>query len=154
MDNRREENGFNLFEKLPDMIKGISVIIGCIVIITGLVYVVSTIDHVFKVVNDPKVAEAAIISLNEIIKGDELLVTDNSFKITIGLGRPVSLAVYVLFLLFAGYLSLSLIVAGAKVIAWTTNEQGAIKKLIDGIFGEKKNSLPYTESVEYKEPDL
>lgn len=153
MDIRREEGNANFFEKIPDLVRCASVVIGCIVIIVGMFYVVYTIDHVLGVVKDPAIAEAAVKKLNEIIKGDELLITDTSIKITLGLGRPVSLAIYVFLIFFAGHLSLSLILSGAKVIAWTMNEEGAIKKLLNSAFGEKKKNEVLVENIDFKIPE-
>ena len=138
---RREDDvpSFNL-QSLLQIIRAVGAILGVIAIVIGLVYATRMFGLVFAALHAP---EAFQTHLDKWVTA----VGDGELDIAIG-GTTYHGARMIAIMLLGGgtfilaWLSMGIILAGAKTVSWTLSDREAVKKVLVHAFGPARKQEP------------
>lgn len=116
--------------------------IGVIAIVVGVVYAGHLLSLIRELLSSPE-ESSLIMKFAELLGGSELIIPTAHGAIP--LAMPMALLFYIVGLLIFGWLSLGLIITGAKVVSYCLTDRKSIKELLTYAFGprakpEKKES--------------
>lgn len=110
-------------------------VVGVVAMMVGLVYGVKMLKLVFNLLSRPEEADV-VLHLAQLLGGADLVLP--SAHGTIPFATPLAVALLIAGLLLVGWLSLGLIQAGAKVLAFCLTDRESIKELLSYALGQKK----------------
>lgn len=132
-------------QSLLQLIRAAAAILGIIAIIMGLVYVTRIFGLILGVLNAPGNFDALLAQWIKAVGGEQLDV--------VVAGTTLHCANIVAIMVLGGgatilaWISMGLILAGAKIVSWTLGDREAVKKMLASAFGsEKKVNKSATES--------
>jgi len=138
---KRDGNSFSMHTVLQ-ILRAMSAVLGIVTIIIGVIYAAQIFSLLARALQEPDSIHTYLEIWTEAVGGDELdIVIDgtiypcaNAIAITVLGGIAVCLA----------WISMGLILTGAKVVSWTLSDREAVKKILKHAFGGEK--APKTEA--------
>jgi hypothetical protein len=136
---KRDGNSFSM-QTVLRILRAVSAVLGIIAIIIGLMYATQMFTLLFSALQEPDSIHTYLEKWTEAVGGEELdIVIDgttypcaNAIAITVLGGIVVCLA----------WISMGLILTGAKVVSWTLSDREAIKKILSHAFGAERKPKP------------
>jgi len=123
-------------------------ILGLILIIIGLLYALRIFGGVYDAIRDPAGISGLITRWAEEFGGDELTVELREKQLP--LARALGIAVLGVGAIILAWLALGVMLAGAKIISWTTGDREAVKSVLRSAFGSRMRP-PAAPRAEAKE---
>lgn len=123
-------------ESLLQGIRAIAAVLGVIAVIIGVVYATRTFHLIYTALSGPETFQASLDQWASAVGGKELdVVIDGS---TYPGAKIVAIIVLGGGAAILAWISMGLIVTGAKAICWTLGDREAVKKILVHAFGPQK----------------
>ncbi|MDD2235823.1 MAG: hypothetical protein PHP44_06000 [Kiritimatiellae bacterium] len=123
---------------LLQLIRAAGAILGIITVIIGLFYAMRLLGLVFTALSNPESYQAFLEVWISAVGGEELDVVISGS--TYPVARFVVFAILGGGCILLGWLSLGMILVGAKIVSWTVSDQEAVKRLLTHAFGSEKKA--------------
>jgi hypothetical protein len=114
-DDSQLANGSNPLDLIVAGARLLTVVVGVVMILVGVVYAVQVFQSVGALLRDPAGLEAPVQRMEKIISAEKLEVTINGQPLA--LGGPVSLLLMFLWYVFWAWLPLAIIAAGSRLVS-------------------------------------
>ena len=140
-DYGRENAGFSFStQSLLQVIRAVGGGLGVIAIITGLVYATRMFTVIFTALHSPEVFQAHMGKWVAAVGGEQLDLVIGGIVIH-------GASIFAIFVLGGGatilaWISMGLILAGAKTLSWILGDREAVKKLLVHAFGPEGKPEP------------
>ncbi len=126
----------SLLEKTGIAVRLLATSLGILAIIIGLMYAGRTFNLIYNAIKHPQTFQVLFDQWVLIIGGSKLDLT------LFGEAYPVARIITVFVLgggsLILVWLSIGIMMAGAKIVSWTSSEREAIKRILTYTFGPDK----------------
>jgi hypothetical protein len=122
-------------ELFKQVIRAIGGSVGVIAIVTGLVYVTQVIKLLMDLLTSQEGGKP-LVELVDLLGGAELTIS--TMHGPVPLATPLAVVFFLAGLLILGWLSLGLIITGAKVVSYCLTDRKSIKELLTYTFGPKE----------------
>jgi hypothetical protein len=134
-NERRDDSGLGLqlFKQIIQICGGV---VGVIAMVVGLVYAAKMLKLLLEALSAAAEGTHPVMSLAEMLGGPEL-VWPTEFG-AVPLAVPFAIVLLVAALVVVGWLSLGLILTGAKVLTFCLGDREAMKELLAYALGLKK----------------
>ncbi|MHC4531689.1 MAG: hypothetical protein ACYSXD_09035 [Planctomycetota bacterium] len=121
---------------LLNKLRLITAVLGIMLIIIGLVYAVKMFSAIYTTLQNPEDVQPLIDRWTVAIGASGLSFTigENTYNIT----KPFVIIILGVGSVVLAHIAIGLVIAGAKVISWTTGEREAVKKILTHAFGKQK----------------
>jgi hypothetical protein len=120
---------------VKQVIQAVGGLVGVIAMVVGVAYAARLLKLVFELLSNPDGFTLAA-QLAEILGGEQLAMP--SANGAIPLAMPLAIGLLILALLVIGWLSLGLILTGAKVLAFCLADRESMKELLAYALGQRK----------------
>ena len=140
-DYGRENAGLSFnTQSLLQVIRAVGGGLGAIAIVTGLVYATRMFTVIFSILRAPEVFQAHMGKWVAAVGGAQLDVVVGGIVVH-------GAAIFAIFILGGGaailaWISMGLILAGAKTMSWILGDREAVKKLLVHAFGPARKPEP------------
>ena len=121
-------------EWFKQVIRSVGGLAGVIAIVVGVVYVTKVIKLLLDLLSAPD-GGASVGAMVEMLGGAELTIASAHGPVAIA--TPLAVLFFIAGLLVLGWLSLGLIITGAKVVSYCLTDRKSIKELLSYAFGPK-----------------
>ncbi len=130
-----EEKNVTLIESLKGLISLLATAVGIFVIAIGIKYAAEIFHLMFSMLNQPDLLADPVQRLAGVIGGSayDLQLSDR----TIPVAKMIALVLYCFGMFTCAFLTMTLMQAGAKVIAITMGEGNAARQLLKGVLGKR-----------------
>jgi len=130
-----EEKNVPLIESLKGLISLLATAVGIFVIAIGIKYAAEIFHLMFSMLNQPDLLEDPVQRLAGVIGGSayDLQLSDR----TIPVAKMIALVLYCFGMFTCAFLTMTLMQAGAKVIAITMGEGKAARQLLKGVLDKR-----------------
>jgi len=130
-----EEKTVTLIESLKSLISLLATAVGIFVIGIGIKYAAEIFHLMFSMLNQPDLLSDPVQRLAGVIGGSayDLQLSDR----TIPVAKMIALIIYCFGMFTCAFLTMTLMQAGAKIIAITMGEGKAARQLLQSVFGKR-----------------
>lgn len=138
-----DEHQISVVDTLKKIINLATTCIGLIVVIVGLKYAIDVFQLIFSMLKAPDLLTGPIRQLAASFGGTafDLKLPDR----TIPLSNILALIIYCCGIAVGAFLTMALMQTGAKIVALTTGDQGAVRQLLQSAFGRRMRPEPLPE---------
>lgn len=128
----------SVVEIIRNIISLLATCVGLVVIIIGLKYAMDIFQLIFSILKSPTYLTDPIQQMAGVIGGSALELSWEGRAAF--LANLLALVVYFCGILLGAWLTLALMSTGAKIISLTAGDRSAVKKLLQGAFGNNPQS--------------
>ena len=138
----KKEIPSSVVEIIRNIISLLATCVGLVVIIIGLKYAMDIFQLIFSILKSPTYLTDPIQQMAGVIGGSALELSWEGRAAF--LANLLALVVYFCGILLCAWLTLALMSTGAKIISLTAGDRSAVKKLLQGAFGNSMQSKAAT----------
>jgi hypothetical protein len=139
--HENEAASFNL-QSLLQIIRAVGAILGVIAIVIGLVYATRIFAVVFSALHSPEAFQVHFDKWVTAVGGEELDIAIGGT--TYHGSRIIALMVLGSGAFILAWISMGIIMAGAKTVSWTLGDREAVKRVLVHAFGQSRKREPNT----------
>lgn len=136
--NQEDVGAVFSLQALLQLIRAVGAILGVVAIVIGLVYVTRIFGLIFGVLHAPDGFDAHLAQWVKAVGGEQLDVVVSGT--TLHCARIVAIAVLGGGVTILAWISLGLILAGAKIVSWTLGDREAVRRMLAYAFGSEKKA--------------
>ena len=115
-------------------------VLGLIVIVVGLVYAAKIFVSIYDTLWAPETLKAPLAKWADAVGGEDLDVELEGQ--TYHAARGLAVLVVVVFNLILAWISMGIMLTGAKIVSWTSSEREAVKKILKHALGASSATKP------------
>lgn len=115
----------------------LGVMMGLLLIVVGLILSVSMFNRIVAIIDDPEALRGPVGVIASILDTPDLAIEPTIAPVTVEIGRPVAMVIYLLLVVVASYVALAIMLGGAKVIYWVLSDGAAVRRLLRATFGRQ-----------------
>ena len=121
---------------LLNKLRLIAAVLGIVLIIIGLIYAVKMFSAIYTALQNPEDVQPLIDRWTAAIGASGLSFTigENTYNIA----KPFVVIILGIGSVVLAHIAIGLVIAGAKVISWTTSDREAVKRILTHAFGSQK----------------